>query len=267
MSGKALRLKRLFSKGDGRLVVFPLDHGVTFGPIPGLRQLAGVIGMGVREGVDAFVLHKGAMAFLETIPPPLPAVLMHLSASTGIGASIRRKVLVGSVEEALCRGADGVSVHINLGGEHEPEMLRDLGSVGAACQRWQVPLLVMIYIRGIHAPSPVPDTAVAHGARVAAELGADVIKIPLPDDVELLAEIANSFPVPVIMAGGSKEPDPRLFLGRVEQALDAGFSGVAVGRNVFQNEKPQCLLRCICSMVHKRMNAQGAWDEWAGELF
>jgi len=261
MSGKDLRMKRFMPSRDGRIVIFPLDHGVSCGPLPGLRNMESIIGTGIRAGCDALVLHKGMMRRLEAVPERPPGVFMHLSASTPIGPAYHYKVMAGDVEEAIRRGADGVSVQLNLGDEHEPEMLRDLGTLGSACCKWQIPLLVMAYVRGDLAPSPVPDSAVAHAARVAAELGADLVKVPLPRDEAVLAQIAADLPVPVVVAGGSSVTDATDFLYRMERALKSGARGVAAGRNVFQHTEPERVMRALCGMVHRDLPAARAWAE------
>jgi class I fructose-bisphosphate aldolase len=258
MSGKTLRLKRFIRKRNGRIVILPLDHGVSCGPIAGLTRMGDTISMGVRGGTDALVLHKGMLRYLEPIDPPLPGVFLHLSASTQLGPSFHSKVLVGSVEEAIRRGADGVSMHINLGDIREPDMLEALGAVGAACVAWHMPLLVMAYVRGAHAPSPVPDSAIAHAARIAAELGADLIKIPPPADEDVMAAIATGIPVPVVVAGGSRKLEAPSFLDKIERLLAAGARGVAIGRNVFQHENPVAFLQAIVQIVHEGRSAREA---------
>jgi fructose-bisphosphate aldolase, class I len=263
MNGKVLRLKRFTHSASGRIVIFPLDHGVSCGPIPGLEDMDRVIRLGVRGGADALVLHKGMLRFLEPIRERLPGIFMHLSASTQLGPAFHRKVLIGTVEEAIRRGADGVSMHVNLGDAHEPEMLEDLGEVGAACALWQIPLLVMIYVRAAGAPAPVPDSAIAHCSRVAAELGADLIKIPTPSEETILKTIVDSIPVPVVVAGGSRQDNPLAFLRGIEGALRAGIQGVAIGRNVFQSQEPQRLLRTVTRMVHEGMSAREAFGQAA----
>jgi predicted phospho-2-dehydro-3-deoxyheptonate aldolase len=261
MSGRILRLKRFQTSPDGRMVIFPLDHGVSCGPLPGLERLDSVIRMGVQEGADALVLHKGMLRFLEDLPGRLPGIFLHLSASTQLGSSHYHKILIGTVEEAVRRGVDGVSIHINLGNDREPEMLRDFGMVSDACAEWQIPLLVMIYVSGLKEAAIAPDWPIAHAARIAAELGADIIKIPLPKDDRILEEITSSLPVPVVIAGGSKTTEASLFLERVEKAMKAGARGVAIGRNVFQSEQPEMLLRAVRSIVHEGFSARDAWEE------
>jgi predicted phospho-2-dehydro-3-deoxyheptonate aldolase len=258
MNGKALRLKHLMSPQDGRMVILPMDHGLSCGPIPGLQRMDEAIRVGVHGRADALVLHKGMLGYLEPICRPLPGIYLHLSASTQLGPAFHHKVLAGTVEEAIHRGADGVSVHINLGDDHEADMLRDLGTVGNACDRWQMPLLVMIYVRGARVPSPPSDSAIAHAARVAVELGADVIKLPMPREIDTLAAIASGSPVPVVVAGGSKEVDVQALLERVEGVLQAGARGVAMGRNIFQYEQPERLLGIVAAMVHDGLSGTGA---------
>lgn len=256
MGGKTLRLRRFFPRDNGRLVLFPLDHGVSRGPIRGLEDMAAVIRYGIASGADGLVLHKGMMAYLERLSGRFPGIFMHLSASTQIGPAFHRKVLVGSVEEAIRRGADGVSVHVNLGDDAEPHMLKDLGLVGVDCARWNLPLLIMIYVRGTHAPKPVTDDAIAHAARVAAELGADIIKIPAPQHAESMERIAAGVPVPVV----TRKRMNGLFLKKIQQALQAGFAGVAVGRNVFQHPNPERFLSAIVSLVHEGRTVEEVWS-------
>jgi len=259
MNGKTLRLRRILSPVDGRSVVVPLDHGVTMGPIPGIERLEATLEAVIRGGADALVLHKGMLRCLQSATLRAPGIIMHLSASTELGPCCCNKVLVGSVEEALRAGADAVSFHLNLGGDHEPEMLRDLGAIGRSCADWQAPLLVMAYPRKDATDGPASDAHVAHAARVAAELGADIIKIPFPKDFHILARISSSLCVPIVAAGGRlmKIEDT---LERIERGLEAGISGVAAGRNVFQQPDPEAVLRAICDMVHRGVSAKEAFE-------
>lgn len=263
MGGKTLRLKRFLTSPSGRMVILPLDHGVSLGPLPGLERPEDIIRVGAQEGADALVLHKGMLRFLEKLTGSLPGIFLHLSAGSQLGPSPHHKVLVGTVEEAIRRGADGVSIHINLGNHDEPEMLQDFGMVGDACVEWQLPLLAMIYVRGPKAAAP--DSVIAHAARIGAELGADIIKIPAPEDSRVLREITSSLPVPVVIAGGSKIAEAPVFLERVEKGIEDGARGVAIGRNVFQSTCPEILLRAICRIVHRGYSAARAWEESKGE--
>ena len=77
-------------------------------------------------------------------------------------------MLTGSVKEAIRLGADGVSLHINIGGKEEPEMVEQLGKISEECHEWNVPLLAMMYPRGENVKDPHDPEVVAHTARIGA---------------------------------------------------------------------------------------------------
>ena len=90
---------------------------------------------------------------------------------------------MGSVEEALRLGANAVSVHVNIGGKEESEMLQNLGMISDKCVEWSVPLVAMMYPRGENIKDPHNPEIVAHVARIGAETGADIVKTVYTGDV------------------------------------------------------------------------------------
>jgi 2-amino-4,5-dihydroxy-6-oxo-7-(phosphonooxy)heptanoate synthase len=128
------------------------------------------------NGADAVVLHKGDTRQLRPHWLSTTSLIVHLSASTGLGPDPDAKVLVASVEEALRLGADAVSVHVNLGSDHEARQLRDLASVADDCDRWNLPLLAMVYPRGPRIDDPVDPDLVAHAVDALTAHVADVMR-------------------------------------------------------------------------------------------
>lgn len=244
--GKTKRMKRIF-RGDGKTVIVPMDHGVTLGPANGLVDMQDTVNKLVDGGVDAMVLHKGVASRVDT---GTAGLIVHLSASTRLGPDPNRKVLVCSVEEALRIGADGISVHINVGAETEPEMLYDLGIVADACDDFGIPLLAMMYPRGPKVTSEHDSELVAHAARIGFELGADVVKTNYTGSPQTFERIVKSCPVPVIIAGGPKVETINDFLKMVSDSIKSGAVGVSIGRNVFQSENPTLMVRALSSIVH-----------------
>ena len=117
--GKIRRLKRIFRE-DGRSVIVPMDHGVTLGPVRGLVNMQEIIDKLVLGGTDGIVLHKGIAKKIETRGMGL---ITHLSASTDLSSDPLWKVQVCSVAHAVKLGADGISIHVNVGAPREGEML------------------------------------------------------------------------------------------------------------------------------------------------
>ena len=167
-----------------------------------------------------------------------------------MGPDPNHKVLVCSVEKAIKLGADAVSIHINIGAEDEPEMLRDFGSVSEKCFEWGMPLLAMVYPRGQKVPDEKDPEAVKLAARIAAELGADIVKVPYTGSVETFKEVVDGCPVPVVIAGGPRVNNEEDVLRMVYDSIQAGGVGVSIGRNVFQHKNPIVMVKAVSSIVH-----------------
>jgi fructose-bisphosphate aldolase/2-amino-3,7-dideoxy-D-threo-hept-6-ulosonate synthase len=176
-------------------------------------------------------------------------LLLHLSASTTLSPDSNRKVLVATVEDALQMGADGVSIHVNLGADDEARMLHDFGTVSSACQRWGMPLLAMIYTRGPKIRNEFDVRYVRHAARVGAEMGADIVKVPYTGSPESFREVTDGCASPVVIAGGEKMESDEQVLRMVHDSIAAGGSGASIGRNVFQHRSPAAMVAAIVAIV------------------
>ncbi|MEV6926338.1 2-amino-3,7-dideoxy-D-threo-hept-6-ulosonate synthase [Dactylosporangium sp. NPDC051485] len=253
---RRVRLDRLYRNGSGGLLVVPLDHPVSGGPIlhSGCHgSLDRLVGELAGNGADAVVLHKGALRHVRPRWFRDLSLIVHCSAGTGL-SDPDDKVLVCGVEEALRLGADAISVHVNAGAATEPRQLADLGAVAAACQDWGVPLLAMVYARGPGITDGRAPRLVAHAAAIAAELGADLVKTALPRAGADLSAIFADCPIPVLAAGGDAQDGPAT-LGLLADAMRAGAGGIAAGRLVFTNPDPASVLRKLAALVHDRAPA------------
>src|SRR5690606_27266372 len=144
---RRVRMNRLYRTAAQRLMIVPMDHSVTDGPIVS-NDLNRLVGQLARNGVDAVVLHKGSVRYIDPDNFTRTSLILHLSASTRHAPDPDAKYLVSSVEEALRYGADAVSVHVNLGSAEERRQIADMAAVADACDRWNMPLLAMVYPRG-----------------------------------------------------------------------------------------------------------------------
>jgi 2-amino-4,5-dihydroxy-6-oxo-7-(phosphonooxy)heptanoate synthase len=249
LTGKKVRLSRLSRARDERLLLVPLDHSVSDGPISSASGFTDLVRDIADGGADGIIVHKGRA---RLIPPHLLkecSLLVHLSASTAHAADANAKVLVGDVEEALRLGADAVSVHVNIGSDTEAEQLEGLGSVADACDRWGMPLLAMMYPRGPRIGDPAKPELLAHVTNIAADLGADLVKTVLANPAERMADVINASPLPVIVAGGKAEAGATLHQ-LTSAALAAGCSGVAVGRRIFTSPSPRQAVSELAMLIH-----------------
>ena len=258
--GKSIRMERIIDRTSGRSVIVPMDHGVTSGPIYGLTDMRNAVNGVAEGGANAVLLHKGIVIAGHRGYGKDIGLIIHLSASTSLGPDPLNKVVVTQVEEAMRLGADAVSMHVNVGADTESEMLAALGTITMVCEHWGIPLLAMMYPRGKKVKNEHDPESVRHAARVGAELGADLIKTNYTGDPDTFKEVIRTCPVPVIIAGGPKATTDEEVLTMVEDAIAVGASGVSIGRNIFQHEKPATITRAICQVVHEGVSAREAME-------
>ena len=244
--GIGLRLERIAP--SGRAVVVPMDHGTSSGPIDGLESPVQAVDRASRGGATAVVVHKGLVPAVATALGDT-SLIVHLSASTGLNPDPNDKRIVADAREALALGADGISVHVNVGADQESKMVEDLGRVARSCQKLGVPLMAMLYPRGPAIDDPHSVDNVAHVARLGAELGADLVKVPYTGTPEGFESVVEGCPVPTLISGGPKTEGVRGTLAQVEGAIRSGAAGVSIGRNVFQAEDPMLTTRALRRIV------------------
>jgi len=123
--------------------------------------------------------------------------------------------------------------------------------------------------------------SIVYAAIVAHDLGAPVLKVPVPDvapgaaRVDAVARIVASVGVPVLFLGGPRRPavsghdragagsgerddDPREHaLIEIRDAMAGGAAGLAVGRVVFQDPEPATMARLVADAVHEGARPAG----------
>lgn len=251
MIGKAIRMERIMDRKSRNMVIVPMDHGVTVGPIPGLEDLAKAVNDVSKGGADAVLMHKGMVASGHRGYGSDIGLVIHLNAGSAIAPDPNNKVLVTRVEEAVRLGADAVSIHVNVGAEKEHRMLADMGMIVQKCEKFGMPLLAMMYPRGpgIHPGSEMKY--IRHVARLGAELGADIIKTLYTGDKKTFSEVVGGCPAPIVIAGGPKIGSEQDLLEMVEDAMECGARGISIGRNVFQAEDRRDITKKLCKIVHR----------------
>jgi predicted phospho-2-dehydro-3-deoxyheptonate aldolase len=258
MFGKNVRIERIMDRKTGNCVIVPMDHGVSIGPTEGLLDMKHTVNAVANGGATAVLMHKGLVRHGYRASGHDIGLMLHLSASTDMGNTDNSKVLVAKVSEALKLGADAVSMHINFGAETEPEMLNDLGRLSNECEEWGMPLLVMAYARGPKIKNSYDPELVAHSARAAAELGADLVKCNYTGDIDTFRDVVKGALVPIIIAGGPKMSSDIDMLTMVRDSIDAGGRGVSIGRNIFQHRDVEGITRAITDIVLRDASVEEA---------
>lgn len=248
--GKKIRLSRICKKDNENMLIVPLDHGFTTWPVKGIEHMGKVIDALSKHNVDGIVLHKGMIYRYqeELIRSQIP-LIMQVSAGTKYNSISGRKVLVGSVKEAVSLGCDAVSIQVSINSEDEEVGLAETGRIAEECYKYGMPLLAMMYITNRNNIDETQAEINEHAVRIATELGVDIVKLKYTAGEETYKSIFQYSPIPVIMAGGSKLPESE-FLSYSRRIMDLGARGVAVGRNVFQSSDMDYILNELDRIVH-----------------
>lgn len=250
LSGKDLRLSRIFSARSERALIVPIDHSVTVGPLGSHDHADQTARLLADAGADAMIVHKGRARHLDARNFTRLSLIVHLSAGTELAVDSTHKVIVGSVEECLTLGADAVSVHVNVGSPSEAQQLSDLGAVAAECGRLGVPLMAMMYHRSLAGRSEKASAAtLSHLGAIATDLGADIVKLDYAGDVESMNDVVDSCPLPIVVAGGAYSDDEAAIALGTEVA-ESRVAGLSFGRHVFGAQDPARVAGTLASHLH-----------------
>lgn len=245
--GKEVRYNRIINPETGKMVLIPLDHGILLGPMSGIEHPEETIRSVVAGGADAVIFNAGIASKVYPAYMNRCGAIFNLINAITDGNDL---TLINTVEYAVRNGADAVSVQVMVGSPSERHMVDQARIVADACSRWGMPLLAMMY--------PTDELLAERGksvellaARAGAELGADIVKTSYTGDPESFKTLVDGCPVPLVIAGGPKKETMREFLEMVDEAMQCGAAGVALGRNVWQSPDVTKTTAALADIVHR----------------
>lgn len=266
--GKRIRLNRILRAGRGSIVV-AFDHPIVHGPIPGTIDPGRQIQRFADAQVDAILLNFGAFRYFAELPCSqfMPGLIARLDWTTALSSSSKvsgnqfKSCLVARPEDALRNGADAVITFLVIGSddaEFERGEVQRVARVARECERLGMPLIVESLARGPQVQNPCDPKWLMLHSRIAAELGADLIKTEFTGDPDSMRTVVNSCPVPILVLGGSRTGSDHDVLKVVGSIVKSGAAGVFFGRNVFQADNMPVLLQRVRAVLDGREPAQGS---------
>jgi DhnA family fructose-bisphosphate aldolase class Ia len=251
------RLDRIFGD-DGRTVILALDAPYFATNINGVDAAVAAVPRMRAHGLDAVLVPKGIAMHQHKSLGDVALVLRCDAVTDVYEGSVPGSFMVNTALDAVQVGADGVVVMAFPGSPDHVRQQIETQKLNAACVTYQMPLIVeALPFRFKPTEAQHSDPAnVATAVRMAAELGADVVKTRYsgqPGD-EL---IAASSPVPVVALGGPKA-DLEGYLAFVKHCIDTGAAGVAVGRNIVEDPYPVAKVAALAAIVHNDATAAEA---------
>jgi fructose-bisphosphate aldolase, class I len=284
--GKRTRLHRLMygaGPANGTLMLLPIDQGLEHGPMDFFANPAAAdpdfeLRLAQEGNYSGIVFHIGlARKYMEPYAGRVPLVLK-LNGKTAVPSEAEAlSPQTATVEEAVALGADAVGYTLYVGSPRQDDDFVQFLEIRTEAERLGVPVIVWAYPRGeaIEAKGGRDSLyAIDYAARVACELGADVVKLNMPrlDGAHVSAQpspydvlhcspqegldriVASAGRTLVLISGGSKLGDDDL-LEKAEMCMKAGATGLIFGRNMWQRQWDDAL--AMSQRIHTMMARYG----------
>jgi len=250
--GMKNRLARLMKPEDGNAVWLAIDHGYFLGPVSKLEEPAKTIKPLIPH-TDALMLTRGILRTCVDANIDMPFILRVSGGNSIIGPALSNEGIHTDMEEALRLNASAVAFSIYVGTEHEHQTLLCLGKLVNEGQRYGMPVLA---VTAVGKELEKRDARfLGLSCRIAAELGAQVVKTYYCDDFE---KVVKACPVPLVVAGGPKLNTEMDALNLAYKAMQAGAKGVDMGRNIWQSPNAVGMIRAVRAIVHGKSSAKDA---------
>jgi fructose-bisphosphate aldolase, class I len=271
-TGKKARLYSLlhqFGPANGTMMFLPYDQGLEHGPVnyfenPAAERPEFVAEMGIRGGYSAVVFQLGvAEKTMHAVAGRVPLVLK-VNGKTNIPSDENAfSPLTSSVEDAIRLGATAIGYTLYVGSASQDRDIRQFNDVRREAEKYGIPTIIWAYPRGAAVKAKGGQDspyAIEYAARVACEVGADIVKINYPkydaperalspkpyDTLQMDAAEAVRRAVRaagktmVIFSGGSKISDDGV-MDYARLAMEAGAHGLIFGRNMWQRPMDSAL--------------------------
>ena len=254
--------RRMFNifRDDGRTLIIAMDHGAGLDVYPSLANPGELLDEVVAGGADAVLTTYGIAKNYFRHIKHLGLIVRVDGGSTQLADGEKDYQILYSVEDALAVGADAIACMAFPGSPYESRTLANVSGLAGECNRWGLPLMVEAIPGGFADTKLITAENLRLASRVAVELGADFVKTMYTGDKESFGQVAAGCYRPIVVLGGMKMDSDRKVLGVARDAIDAGASGVAFGRNVWQHADPRTIVLALASVIHQGTSVEEALE-------
>lgn len=249
---------------DGKILVIAYDQGFEHGPRdfnmdninPKYIFDIALKGDFTAVAVQAGIAQKYYRGKYKQVP-----LIVKLNAKDRFDNDDPLSLAHTSVEYAKKLGASGIGYTLYLGSTHEQEMFKEFGKICEKAKELGLVTMCWMYPRGPKIKNEMDIETIAYGARIAMELGADIVKIKFNGDVHGLKWIKECAAKTKVVIAGGKKLNEYEFFENVEKAMSAGIAGVAIGRNVWQDKKPLDVAKGLGNIVFGNKTAKEVMEK------
>ena len=250
-------------KGKGILLAY--DQGLEHGPSKDFNQKSVdpdyILDIAWKGNFTGVIFQKGVAEKYYDGKVPL---IIKVNGKTSLTKGEPIASQICSVKQAKALGARAVGYTIYLGSAHENLMLQEFGRIQEEAHEMGLAAIAWIYPRGEAVPNDTAPEMIAYAARAGLEVGADAVKIKYTGDSETFKwAVKSAGTARVFMSGGPKAPTDEAFLTQVKGVMDAGATGLAVGRNVWQHEHPLKMAAALREIIINGQSVETALKKLA----
>ena len=249
--GMANRLSKIFNSKTNKTVMLAVDHGYFQGPTTGLENLKETVAP-LLPNADCLFVTRGMLRNCIDNKTNT-SICLRVSGGPSVLNELSNEDVIVSMQEALKLNVSGIGMSIFVGAENEDRTISNLGRLINEAEQFGMPVLA---ITAVGREMSRDSRYLGLACRIAAEIGARIVKTYYCED---FYKVAESCPVPIVMAGGKKIPEKDA-LTMTEKAINEGASGVDMGRNIFQSENPVAMMKAINAIVHSGFDSKEAFD-------
>lgn len=246
------RFSRIVKPQTGRTVMLAVDHGYFLGPTTGLEVAKKTIEPLIPYA-DTLMLTRGVLRSSINPEFDIPIVLRVSGGNSILDEDLSNEGIITSIEDVIRLNAAGVALSIYVGAPHQHQTLINLAKLVDEAQRYG---LVVLAVTAVGKEMARDARYLGLACRIAAEIGAHFIKTYYCEGFE---KVVESTPVPLVIAGGKKIPEPEA-LELAYKAIQSGAIGVDMGRNIFQSENPVAMIQAVRKIVQENATPDEAYD-------
>lgn len=253
--GMENRLSKILRNESKRCVMVAVDHGYFLGPTYRLEVPKLAIAP-LLTYADSLMLTRGVLRSSVNSNTNVPIVLRVSGGSSILGEDLSNETITTSIEDAIRLNVSCLAISVFVGGKYEHRTLSNLAKLVNEGEKYGIPILAVTAV----GRDMVRDARyLGLACRVAAELGAHIVKTYYCEDFE---KVVEGCPVPVIIAGGKKLSNEKDVLRLTFNAVKSGATGVDMGRNIWQSDFPVAMIQAVRSVVHEGFDVESAYRKF-----
>lgn len=250
--GKKNRLSKIVME-DGKALMLAIDHGYFMGAAHGM-EMPKVQVEKLIPHIDSLMLSPGILTSQIDSDFKKGIVLRASGGNTILESDIDNEGLILSAKNAIKLNASAIAVSMFVGAEHSHQTILNLTDAINDAMEYDLPVLGVTAV-GKTLKDKKEKRYLTHASRLAAELGADIVKTYYCEGFE---EVVKKTTVPIIVAGGPKLDSYKDVLELCYNSIQCGAIGVDMGRNIWQSDYPEAITAGVAHIIHKNSSVKEA---------